>query len=83
MMMSPGWHYLGRVHARLIYLIYRRTLAYLVMYVTLGRCPLSIFCSRGTLPAWAYTPVDVMDENPLGQPTLSLSTPFPSGSYLI
>jgi len=34
--------------------------------MTLGRCPLSIFCSLGT-------PVDVMNENPLSQPTLSLS----------
>ena len=38
---------------------------------TLGRCPLSIFCPRDTPPT--HTPVDVMDENPLSQPTLSLS----------
>ena len=34
--------------------------------MTLGRCPLSIFCSRGTPPgARAHAPVDVMNENPL------------------
>ena len=37
--------------------------------MTLGRCPLSIiFCSRGTHPS-----VDVVNENPLSQPTLNLS----------
>jgi len=39
---------------------------------------MSIFCSRGTPPrargARAHAPVDVMNDNPLSQPTLSLST---------
>ena len=30
--------------------------------MTLGRCPLSIFCSRGTPPG-AHASVDVMDEH--------------------
>ena len=38
--------------------------------MTLGRYALSIFCSI----ARAHAPVDVVNENPLSQPTLSLST---------
>ena len=38
--------------------------------MTLGRCRLSIFCSRGT----PHAPVDVMNQNPLSQPTSRLST---------
>ena len=53
--------------------------------MTLGRCPLRILCSRGTppvrqervvlgiMPLWRdHAPVDVLNETPLGQPTLSL-----------
>ena len=46
--------------------------------MTLGRCPLGIFCSRGTPPrtrgARAHAPVDVKNESPLSQPVLSLPT---------
>ena len=37
------------------------------------RCPWSIFCFRSTRGAQAHAPVDVMNENPLSQPTLRLS----------
>ena len=44
--------------------------------MTLGRCPLSIFCSRDTPPreVGAHALVNVMNENLLIQPTRSLST---------
>ena len=41
-------------------------------YMTLCGYPLSIFCSRSN------PPVDVMNENPLSQPTLSLSSAYTS-----
>ena len=61
--------------------------------MTMGRCPLSIFCSRGTPPREVprlrgpstrehRVSVDVMNENPLRQPTLSLPTNFTNARHV-
>ena len=46
---------------RILLTVFGFVYKYTRSYMTLGRCPLSIFCSRGTL------------SNPFSQPTLSLS----------
>ena len=60
------------------YLIHLRVLEYTRRYMTLGRCPLSIFC-----PLETPLSVEVMNERSVEptNPTLSLSSVVPTKSY--